>query len=96
MKHSITSVGLDTHKDSIEIALPSMAAARKSADMEKSAVILHRWTRPSGDFRARARNFALSTKPAPAGMTSTAISRSRVFRVWLLLPPWSRKRAVTG
>jgi len=38
MKHDITSVGLDVHKDSIKSLLPIMAAASKSADMAQSPV----------------------------------------------------------
>ncbi len=59
-------VGLDVHKDSIDIATAIRAAPAKFATWAPSGAIWHPWTRPCASSPAGHR-LHVATRPAPAG-----------------------------
>jgi hypothetical protein len=68
MKHFITFVGLDVHKDTVDIAVAESGDNKEVRHYGKSMETSRHWIKPSGSSGVRARNSTLSMKPVPADM----------------------------
>lgn len=87
MVKCITYVGLDVHKNSIDVAVPLKAETMKFATTVRSVVISTHWTKLSGNLFREGTPSDLSMKPGHAAMRFIAIFHDKATTaLWSPLP----------